>query len=162
MVDNIKLSPDEIKDLKIKFEELAEIFENDNNEFLQFKYRPITYLRLSGLLVMKYINNENEPHFINKFSWGLNSILSYRKVFNRCSWCKILVLTITYAICGKARQPIDVCWSLLSGIIEAIEKVANVSNEITKAILQRLNNINEKLSPLSLARQICEYLGYCP
>lgn len=162
MADSIKFTKEEIENAIDVFKKLSIQFEENNELFLEFKSRPINFLRQSGLLIMKYINNQNEPFFLNKFSWGIRNIHRFKDFFDRCSWCKTMALIIIYALCGKARLPIDACWGILSSIIEAIENILNMSNEIARNLLNHLNSINDRLSPFRLASRICQHLGYCP
>lgn len=162
MADSINFTNEEIENAIDVFKKLSIQFEANNNLFLEFKSRPISFLRNSGLLIMNYINNQNEPYLLNKFSWGIRNINRLKSFFDRCSWCKTNALIIIYALCGKARVPIDSCWGILSSIIEATENILNMSNEIARNLLNNLNNINDRLSPFRLASRICQHLGYCP
>lgn len=162
MAENVKFTKDEIENAKDVFKKLSIQFEENNELFLEFKSRPISFLRESGLIIMKYINNQNQDFFLNRFSWGIRNIFRSKDVFDRCSWCKITALTIIYALCGKARLPIDACWGILSSIIEAVENILNMSNEIARNLLNYLNSLNDRLSPFRLASRICQHLGYCP
>ena len=110
---------------------------------------------------MKYINNEAEDFFLQRFSMGLRNILRFKQYFDKCSWCKTMALTIIYAICAKARLPIDALFAILSGIIEAIENIMNIANEVTKNLLNYLENVNQRFTPFQLARMICRSIGYC-
>lgn len=161
MAEEITLSKEEINDLRKKFEELFYLFKEDPEAFISFKHAPVRFLRNFGIDAMSYINNSLDGLTVSRFSRSIRHIIAYKNVFDRCSWCKILVLTITYAICGKARVPIDAFWGLLSTIIEAIEKVADISNRRTKQIIKYLTNVNKRFSPFTFARGICEQLGYC-
>jgi len=161
MAKKIEFTTDEIENAINVFRELSISFEKDNRLFLEFKSRPISYLRKSGLLMMKYINNDNDRYFLNRFSMGIRNILQLKEVFDSCSWCKVTVLTIIYALCGKARLATDACWDVLSDIIDALENILNLSNEIARRILSNLNSLNETLSPFGLAKLICQQLGYC-
>jgi hypothetical protein len=161
MAENVKFTKEEIENAIDVFKKLSILFEENNELFLEFKSSPIRFLRESGLAIMKYINNQNQDFFINRFSWGLRNILRFKDFFDRCSWCKIMALTIIYALCGKARLTIDAFWGLLSSIIEAIESILNMSNEMARNLLNYLNSINDRLSPLGLARLICEHSGHC-
>jgi hypothetical protein len=161
MVENVKFTKEEIENAIDVFKKLSILFEENNELFLEFKSSPIRFLRESGLAIMKYINNQNQDFFIKRFSWGLRYILRFKDFFDRCSWCKIMALTIIYALCGKARLTIDAFLGLLSSIIEAIESILNLSNEMARNLLNYLNSINNRLSPFGLARLICEHSGYC-
>jgi hypothetical protein len=161
MAENVKFTKEEIENAIDVFKKLSILFEENNELFLEFKSSPIRFLRESGLAIMKYINNQNQDFFINRFSWGLRNILRFKDFFDRCSWCKIMALTIIYALCGKARLTIDAFWGLLSSIIEAIESILNMSNEMARNLLNYLNSINDRLSPFGLARLICEHSGHC-
>jgi hypothetical protein len=161
MAENVKFTKEEIENAIDVFKKLSILFEENNELFLEFKSSPIRFLRESGLAIMKYINNQNQDFFINRFSWGLRNILRFKDFFDRCSWCKIMALTIIYALCGKARLTIDAFWGLLSSIIEAIESILNMSNEMARNLLNYLNSINDRLSPFGLARIICEHSGHC-
>jgi hypothetical protein len=162
MAENIKLSLEEIENLKLKFDELSFIFEQNKEEFLKFKDAPVTYLRNFGLDVMKYLNYEVYPSLIRSFSRIIRNILRFRQVFDRCSWCKILALTIIYTTCGKARIAIDGLYGVLSAIIEAIEHIFDRANELVQDILDYLNNIADRLSPFEMAKFLCQVLNYCP
>lgn len=161
MAENVKFTKEEIENAIDVFKKLSIQFEENNELFLEFKSRPIRFLRESGLAIMKYINNQNQDFFLNRFSGGLRNILRFKDFFDRCSWCKIMALTIIYALCGKARLTIDAFWGLLSSIIEAIESILNMSNEMARNLLNYLNSINDRLSPFGLARLICEHSGHC-
>lgn len=162
MAENVKFTKDEIENAKDVFKKLSIQFEENNELYLEFKSRPIRFLRESGLLIMKYINNESDEKTIRRFHGSLYFFLRFKDVFDRCSWCKITALTIIYALCGKARLPIDACWGILSSIIEAVENILNMSNEIARNLLNYLNSLNDRLSPFRLASRICQHLGYCP
>ncbi|AFL85101.1 hypothetical protein Belba_2548 [Belliella baltica DSM 15883] len=161
MAENVKFTKQEIENAIDVFKKLSILFEENNELFLEFKSKPIRFLRESGLAIMKYINNQNQDFFLNRFSYGLRNILRFKDFFDRCSWCKIMALTIIYALCGKARLTIDAFWGLLSSIIEAIESILNISNEMARNLLNYLNSINDRLSPFGLARLICEQSGHC-
>jgi hypothetical protein len=161
MADSVKFTKEEIENAKAIFNELALIFEKDNNAYLEFKSRPVTYLRKSGLLIMKRINNQNERLLSSFLSRDIRHTLFLRDIFDRCSWCKIMVLVIIYALCGSIRLSIAALRSILSDIIEAVEGILNVSNELVQKILSFLNSTNERLSPYRLARLICEHSGHC-
>ena len=161
MAKKIEFTTDEIENAINVFKELSISFERDNRLFLEFKSRPISYLRRWGLLIMKYINNENYLYFINRFSQGIRNILRLIEVFDSCSWCKVTALTVIYALCGKAKLSIDACWGILSSVIDAIENILNLSNQVANRILSNLNSFNKRLSPYRLAWLICQQLGYC-
>jgi hypothetical protein len=162
MAEKIKFTKEEIENTIYVFKELSLSFERDNELYLEFKSRPISFLRESGLLIMKYIKNENQESFLKRFLGGIRNILRLKDFFDSCSWCKVSALTIIYALCGKARIPIDACWGILSSIIEAMENILNLSNEMAEILLRNLNSLNERLSPFRLANLICKQLGYCP
>ena len=161
MAENVKFTKEEIENAIDVFKKLSILFEENKELFLEFKSSPIRFLRESGLIIMKYINNQNQDFFLNRFSWGLRNILRFKDFFDRCSWCKIMALTIIYALCGKARLMIDAFWGILSSIIEAIENILNISNQMARNLLNYLNSINDRLSPFGLARLICEHSGHC-
>ncbi len=161
MAVDIKFTEEEIENSKEVFKKLSIQFEQNNELYLEFKARPISFLRRSGLLIMKYINNENERNFLNSFSWGIKRVFYHEGFFDPCSWCKLTALTIIYALCGKARLTLDAFWGILSSVIEALENILNISNEIASNLLSYLNSINEKLSPFRLARLVCQQIGYC-
>jgi hypothetical protein len=162
MAKKIKFTNEEIENAIHIFNELSISFAKDNEIYLAFKSRPISFLRKSGVSIMKYINNENQKYFLNRFSVSIRNILRFKDFFDSCSWCKVSSLTIIYALCGKARLSIDTCWGILSSIIEAMENILNLSNELARSILKRLNSLNQGFSPFHLAMLICEHLGYCP
>lgn len=161
MAKKIEFTTDEIENAINVFKELSISFERDNSLFLEFTSRPISYLRESGLIIMKYINNENYRNFINRFSQGIRNTVRLKEVFDSCSWCKVTVLTIIYALCGKARLSIDACLGILSSVIDAIENILNLSNQVANRILSNLNSLNKRLSSYRLAWLICQQLGYC-
>jgi hypothetical protein len=161
MAESVKFTREEIENAIDVFKKLSMLFEKNNELFLEFKSSPIRFLRDSGLAIMRYINNQNQDFFIQRFSGGLRNILQFKDFFDRCSCCKIMALTIIYALCGKARLTIDTFWGLLSSIIEAIESILNISKEMTRNLLNYLNSINDRLSPFGLARLICEHSGHC-
>ena len=161
MAKKIEFTTDEIENAINVFKELSISFEKNNGLFLEFTSRPISYLRESGLIIMKYINNENYRNFINRFSQGIRNIVRLKEVFDSCSWCKVTVLTVIYALCGKARLAIDACWDILSDIIDALENILNLSNEVASRILSNLKSFNETFSPFGLARLMCQQRGYC-
>lgn len=161
MAENVKFTKEEIGNAIDVFKKLSILLEENKELFHEFKSSPIRFLRESGLIIMKYINNKNQDFFLNRFSWGLRNILRFKDFFDRCSWCKIMALTIIYALCGKARLTIDAFWGLLSSIIEAIENILNMSIQMALNLLNYLNSINDRLSPFGLARLICEHSGHC-
>lgn len=161
MAKKIEFTTDEIENAINVFKELSISFERDNSLFLEFTSRPISYLRESGLIIMKYINNENYRNFINRFSQGIRNTVRLKEVFDSCSWCKVTVLTIIYALCGKAQLSIDACLGILSSVIDAIENILNLSNQVANRILSNLNSLNKRLSSYRLAWLICQQLGYC-
>ena len=161
MEDNTKLSRDEIVDLKIKFEKLAMLFESEESAFLLFKSSPVRYLRNSDLEIMKYINNRVDRYFTSRFSHSIKFALRNKIVFDRCLWCKILALTVFYATCGKAGLALDGCRTAISGILEAVQGVLNVSNDMIQSIVHMLTSLNDRLSPYKMARLICVHLGFC-
>jgi len=162
MAEIVKFTKSEIENAKDVFKKLSIQFEENNELFLDFKSRPIRFLRQSGLIIMKYVNNESDRKTIMRFYGSLYFFLLSKNVFDRCSWCKVTALTIIYALCGKARLSIDGCWGIISSIIEAIENILNMSNDVARALVRYLNSLNERLSPFRLASHICQHLGYCP
>lgn len=161
MTKKVELSKEEIENAISIFNQLSISFEKNNDLFLKFKSSPISFLRKSGLLIMKYINNKNTQHFLNRFSSAIRYIIRFKDFFDKCSWCKIMALTTIYSLIGKGRITINAYWEILSSIIEALENVFNLSNEIARSLLKKLNNINERLSPFHLITIICEKLGHC-
>ena len=161
MAEQLEFSKKEIENAIDVFKKLEIQFEENNEMFLEFKSKPIRFLRESGLLMMEYINNNNEQFFTNKLSWSLSNILRFKNIFDKCTWCKIIALIIIYALCGKARVAIDAFWGFLSSIIEAIEKILNMANTIARSLINHLNSINDRLSPYRLAHLICAKSGYC-
>ena len=161
MTENVKLTPEEIRDLKVKFEELVKLFEKNHDEFLLFKSTPVRYLRDFGIDVMKYINNSVDSSFVSSLRRNIWHVLRYKNVLDRCSWCKILVLVVVYATCGKARLALDGWYGVVSGIIGAVKEIFNTSNEMVQRVLGILKNLHRRLSPFVMARLICEHLGYC-
>lgn len=162
MAKKIEFSREEIDNAISIFNELSISFEKDNDLFLKFKSSPISFLRKSGLLIMKYINNKIVQHFLNRFSSAIRYIISFKDFFDLCSWCKIMTLTIIYALTGKAKLTIDSCFNIISNIIEAVKNILNLSNEMVGRLLKKLNSINGKLSLYRLAILICQQLGHCP
>lgn len=161
MAEIVKFTKEEIENAIDVFNNLSLQFEKNNKLFLEFKSRPIRFLRESGLLIMKYINNESDKKTIRRLHGNLYFLLRFKDFFDRCSWCKLMALAIIYALCGKARVTIDAFWGILSSIIEAIENILNMSNEMARSLLNYLNSINDRLSPFHLARLICEHSGHC-
>jgi len=157
-----KLTEVEINDLRFKFEELLNLFERDNYEFLEFERAPIRYLRNFGILVMRYIDNNQLSRLSSRLSQSIRNVLRHLDFLDRCSWCKILALVTIYAVIGAARVTVYNIRGLIGDIIEAIEGIFNMANDIVQRIRNLLNNINDYLSPYRLARLICEQLGYCP
>jgi hypothetical protein len=162
MAEKINFTKEEIDNAINVLNELSISFQKDYELFLEFKSRPISFLRKAGLSIMKYINNETEQYFLNRYSWGIRNILRFKDVFDNCVFCKLSALTIIYALCGKARLPIDACWGILSSIIESMENILNLSTEIASGVFRNLNSLNERLSPYRLAELICQQLGNCP
>ena len=162
MDKNTNLSNEEIYNLKIKFRELYVLFERDKVAFSLFKKAPVSFLRLFGVDVMKYIKNQFGQFNVASLSLTIRRMLKFTNMFNRCSWCKTFTLVAIYALCGKARIAIDAFWTLIAGVMEAIEKIADMSSETTKNVLKKLDRINQRVSPFRFAEAICEQLGYCP
>ena len=162
MAENTILSSEELQNLKEKYEQLTTTFQKDNKEFLLFKSEPITYLRNSGIVVMKYIDNKYSPVIVKKLHLTIKNILRSTHVFNRCAWCKIFVLLIIYSTICKSEMIFDVGIEALSSIMESVKEIFNTDNEFIKRITYYLKRINSRLSHFVLARLICEHLGYCP
>ncbi|MBK7439962.1 MAG: hypothetical protein IPI65_00100 [Bacteroidetes bacterium] len=147
--------------MQLKFEELALIFEKNNFEYMFYKSHPLRYLRNYGITIIGYITNDVDKNNTKKYVRQTGNILKHEPIFNRCTWCKVISLTVIYAICGKARLTIDVFWGLSEGIQEAVQNLFNNSNNLTNIINEFFTSFSKFLSPYEFAKLLCAQLGYC-
>jgi len=161
MADIIKLSPEEIGLLKLEFLKFEELIKTNDSAFLQFKSEPVTYFRMYGREIIKYINNDIDPFTTRKFSMTIRNMLRYRDVLDPCAGCAVSVLAIIYATCWSARIAVDGFWGVIAGIIEVIKAFFNLANELVRNLLDYLKELEGMLNPYQLALRICRYLNIC-